>query len=64
MFTLSGGAIVWRSVKQSCTVHSTIEAKYMAACEAAKEVVLRNFLMDLQVVPKAQEPMTLYCDNN
>ena len=55
MFTLGGGAIVWRSVKQSCAANSTIEAKYVAACEVAKEVAwLRNFLMDLQVVPKVQ----------
>ena len=38
---------------------------YVATCEAAKEAVwLCNFLMDLQVVPKAQEPMSLYCDNS
>ena len=37
----------------------------MAACEPAKEAVwLNNFLIDLQVVPKAQELMTLYCDNS
>ena len=37
----------------------------MAASEAAKEAVwLRNFLMDLEVVPGAQQPMTLYCDNS
>ena len=42
-----------------------MDAKYVAACEAAKEVVwLRNFLMDLQVVPKAKEPTTLYCNNS
>ena len=39
VFTLSGGAIVWMSVKQSCTTDSTMEAKYVAACKATKEVV-------------------------
>ena len=59
MFTLGGGAIVYRGVKQSCTANSTMEAEYMAACEAAKEAIwLHNFLMDLQVIPKAQELMT------
>ena len=54
MFTLSEGIIVWKSVKQICTVDSTMKAKYMAACEVAKEAVWpRNFVMDLQVVPKA-----------
>ena len=39
VFTLGGRAISWRSVKQSCIADSTMEAEYVAACEAAKEVV-------------------------
>ena len=39
VFTLGGGAIFWRSVKQSCIADSTIEAEYVAACEAAKEMI-------------------------
>ncbi|CAA0823280.1 cysteine-rich RLK (RECEPTOR-like protein kinase) 8, partial [Striga hermonthica] len=37
VFTLGGGAIVWRSVKQKCVADSTMEAEYVAASEAAKE---------------------------
>ena len=41
-----------------------MEAEYIAASEAAKEAVwLRNFLIDLEVVPSAQSAITLYCDN-
>ena len=29
LFTLNGGAIVWRSVKQSCVSDSTMEAEYV-----------------------------------
>ena len=37
----------------------------MATFEAAKEAVwLHNFLMDQQMVPQTQEPMTLYCDTS
>ena len=36
VFTLGGGAISWRSVKQSYIADSTMEAEYVAACEAAK----------------------------
>ena len=37
----------------------------MAASEAAKEVVwLKKFLMDLQLIPSADRPITLYCDNS
>ena len=65
VFTPGGGAIVWRSVKQSCIADSTMEAKYVAACEAAKEAVwLRKFLSDLEVVPNMDKPITLYCDNS
>ena len=65
VFTLGGGAISWRSIKQSCVADSTIEAKYVAASKAAKEAVwLRNFLLDLGEVPSIQLPITLYCDNS
>ena len=30
VFTLGGGAISWRSVKQSCIIDSTMEAEYVA----------------------------------
>ena len=50
VFTLGDGAITWRSVKQSCIADSTMEAEYVAACEAAKEAVwLKKFHFDLGV---------------
>ena len=65
VFTLNGRAVVWRSIKQSSIADSTIEAEYVAACEAVKEVVwLRKFLTNLEVVPDTAQPMTLYCDNS
>ena len=65
VFILNGGAVVWRSIKQSCIADSTMEAEYVAACEAAKEAVwLRKFLRDLEVVPDTDRPLTLYCDNS
>ena len=36
----------------------------MAASEAAKEGVwMKQFMMDLGVVPSALNPITLFCDN-
>ncbi|TYK05766.1 gag/pol protein [Cucumis melo var. makuwa] len=65
IFTLNGGAVVWRSIKQSCITDSTMEAEYVAACEAVKETVwLKKFLTDLEVVPNMHLPITLYCDNS
>ncbi|TYK03174.1 gag/pol protein [Cucumis melo var. makuwa] len=65
VFTLNGGVVVWRSIKQSCIVDSTMEAEYVATCEAAKEAVwLKKFLTDLEVVPNMHLPITLYCGNS
>jgi len=65
VFTLGGGSVVWRSVKQTCTSDSTMEAEYVAASDASKEAVwLRKFLMDLEVVPGVDKPLRLYCDNS
>ena len=65
VFTLNGGAICWRSVKQTYVADSITEAEYVAASEAAKEAVwLKKFLLDLQVIPSADRPITLYCDNS
>ena len=65
VFTLGGGSVVWRSIKQSSIADSTMEAEYIAASEAAKEAVwLKNFLRDLEIVPAVDKPITLYCDNS
>ena len=45
MLSLGGRAIIWRSIKQTSVVDATMEAKYVATCEAAKEEIwLREFL--------------------
>ena len=64
VFTLGGGAVIWRSVKQKCIADSTMEAKYVAASKAAKEAIwFQNFLLDLDVVPNLPWQVTIYCDN-
>ncbi len=64
MFTLNGGAIVWKSSKQDTIADSTTEAEYIAASEAAKEAVwIRKFITELGVVPSISNPIVLYCDN-
>ena len=62
VFTLNGGAICWRSAKQTYVADSTTEAEYVAASKEA--VWLKKFLMDLQVIPSADRSITLYCDNS
>ena len=61
VFILGGGAITWRSVKQSCIADSTMEAEYVVACEAAKETIwLKKFLSNLGVVRMEQVLITLF----
>ena len=65
VFTLGGGAVVWRSIEQSSIADSTMKAEYIAASEVAKEAVwLKNFLSDLEVVTNMDKAVTLYCDNS
>ena len=65
IFTLGGGAVVWRSIKQSSIADSTMEAEYIAACEAAKESVwLKKLYTDMEVVPNMEKPLVLYRDNS
>ena len=65
VFTLEGGAISQRSVKQLCITNSTMEAEYVATCEVAKEAIwLKKFLSDLGVVRMEQAPITLFCDTS
>ena len=65
VFTFGGGAVSWKSIKQSCIADSTTEAEYVATSEAIKEVVwLWKFLQDLEVVPSATNTLVLYNENS
>ena len=64
LFTLNGGAISWKSSKQSTTADSTTEAEYIAASEAAKEAVwIKKFITELEVFPEIENGITMFCDN-
>ena len=64
VFTLGGGAVIWRSVKQSAISDSTMEAEYIVAFEAAKELVwLKKFYSDLVFIPYMDKPLVLFCEN-
>ena len=64
MFTLNGGAVTWRSSKQSTIADSTTESEYIAVNEAAKEAMwIRKFIGDLGVVPSINDPVEIFCDN-
>jgi hypothetical protein len=64
VFTLAGGAISWKSSKQTTTATSTMHAEYMACYEATGQAVwLKNFIPGLKVVDSISKPLLLYCDN-
>nr|GEZ85525.1 hypothetical protein [Tanacetum cinerariifolium] len=64
VFILNGGAIDWKSAKQSIFATSFAEAKYIAAFDASKEAVwVRKFIFGLRVVPTIEEPINMYYDN-
>ncbi|GKA57579.1 succinate dehydrogenase [ubiquinone] flavoprotein subunit 1, mitochondrial [Tanacetum coccineum] len=65
VFVVNGGAIDWKSKKQTTIAMSTTQTEYMAASEAAMEVVcIRKFVGDLGVMPSIKEPINMYYDNS
>ncbi|GJX85793.1 hypothetical protein Tco_0336567 [Tanacetum coccineum] len=58
---MNGGAVNWKSSKQSTTAMSAIEAEYIAASEA---VWIRKFISGLGIVPTINEPIRMFCDNS
>ncbi|GJS82313.1 retrotransposon protein, putative, ty1-copia subclass [Tanacetum coccineum] len=64
VFVLNGGAVDWKSAKQSIFATSSAEAEYIAAYDASKEAVwVRKFISGLGVVPTIEKPINMYCDN-
>ena len=46
---LSGGAVSWKSRKQTCVALSTAEAEYVALTNTSQEVIwMRQLMEDLQ----------------
>ena len=65
VYMLNGGAVSWCSCKQSVVAGSMCEAEYMAASEAAHEVIwMKEFITDLGVIPNASGPITLPSQSN
>ncbi|GJX01273.1 retrotransposon protein, putative, ty1-copia subclass [Tanacetum coccineum] len=65
VFVLNGGAVDWKSAKQSTTAMSSIEAEYIVADEASMEAVwMRKFIDGLGgVIPSNKRPMEMLCGN-
>ena len=62
VFTYMGGAIVYRSVVQTVTAHSSTEAEFIAAVAAAKAAKYLRILLEELGLPQ-EGPTILYEDN-
>ncbi|KAJ9561477.1 hypothetical protein OSB04_006637 [Centaurea solstitialis] len=64
-YILAGGAISWKSVKQTLVASSTMAAEFVACYEASNHGIwLRNFVTGLRIVKGVERPLRLFCDNN
>jgi hypothetical protein len=64
VFTLGGGAVSWKSCKQTILTRSTMEAELTALDTATVEAEwLRELLMDLPIVKKPIPIILMNCDN-
>jgi hypothetical protein len=61
VFTLAGGAISWKSSKQTITTSSTMYTEFVACYEATGQVNwLKKFIPSLKVVDDINRPLKLY----
>ncbi|WVZ07203.1 hypothetical protein V8G54_020549 [Vigna mungo] len=64
VYLLAGGAISWKSAKQSFIATSTMEAEFVACFEATVHALwLRNFVSRLDIIDSIARPIKIYCDN-
>jgi hypothetical protein len=65
IFILIGGAISWRSAKQTIIVSFTMTAEFITYFEASNYGIwLRNFIIGLRIVDTIKLSLKLYCDNS
>jgi len=65
VYLLAGGAISWKSAKQSVIAASTMEVEFVASFEAIVQANwLRNFISGLGVVDSIAKPLKIYYDNS
>lgn len=65
IFMMAGGAVSWKSVKQTLTASSTMEAEYIACYGATCQAMwLRNFISGLGILDSISRPLKIYCNNS
>lgn len=65
IFLLAGGAVSWKSSKQTLMAPSTMAVEFVACFEASNHAIwLRNFVTSLHIVRSIERPLRVYCDNS
>jgi len=64
VFTLSGGAVAWRSVRQIIIARLTMELEFVALEMAGSEAEwLKNFLANIPLGIKLTPLISMHCDS-
>ena len=64
IYLLAGGAISWRSAKQTLVASSTMVADFVACYEVSnQEIWLRNFVTGLCILEGVERSLKIFCDN-
>ena len=64
LFTLGGGAVSWKSSKQTCIARSTMESEFIALDKAGEEAEwLRHFLEDIPIWPQFVLAICIHCNS-
>ncbi|XP_073138786.1 secreted RxLR effector protein 161-like [Henckelia pumila] len=65
IFLLAGGAVSWRSTKQSLSATSIMEAEFVSCFEATSHGVwMKSFISELRVVDSISRSLRIFCDNS
>ena len=64
IYMLAGGAISWRSAKQTLVALSTMTTEFVACYEASNQGIwLRNFVTELRILEDVERPLKISYDN-
>ena len=61
----AGGAVSWRSAKQTLIATSTMKAEFGSCFEATSYGVwMKSFISGLRIVDSISRPLKVFCDNS
>ena len=64
IFMMAGGAVSWKSVKQTLTATSIMEAEHVACYEAICQAMwLKKLIFGFHIVESISKPLVIYCDS-